>query len=144
MKKPQVRKLFAAIGIAASLSVLPGCAVFDGIGKVQEVANKPVDMAELQKDAFALKSIYAGALRLGIVYLERPRCGQPTSPVICSEPAIVAQMVKARAVAGASVESADGAVYALGAQPTVAQVVVKAAQESVNAFKLIAETYGSK
>lgn len=128
----KIRRLLSIVALAF---LATGCAAM-------EVANRPVDMADLQKKAFALKSIYAGSLRLGIVYLERPRCGQPTSPTLCSDRAVVDAMVKARTVAGASIESADSAVYSLGAQPTVAQLVVKAAEESVNAFKVVAETYG--
>lgn len=137
-----IKRLLVAAVLATSVVPLSGCAVFDTIGKVQDVANKPVDMADLQKKAFALKSIYAGSLRVAIVYLERPRCDAPAAPVLCSDRAVVAQMVKARTVAGASVESADTAVYALGAQPTVADLVVTAAEQSVNAFKVMAATYG--
>lgn len=137
-----IKRLLVAVALAGATVVsLSSCST---IGKVQEIANKPVSLDDLKKDVFAIKSTYAGALRLGIVYLERPRCGQPTSPVLCSDPAVVAGMVKARTVGGASVESADTAVYSFGANPTVAETVVKAAKVSVDAFKIIAETYGAK
>jgi hypothetical protein len=107
-------------------------------------ATSTVDMTTLSKSAFAAKSTYDGLLVLAVAYNSRPRCGQPTSPITCSDQAIVDQMRKASTAADAATQAAENAVRTLGSSPIVASAAVTAAQQAVSALKVITDTYSPK
>ncbi len=120
--------------------LLGGCSLF----KAADIATTPVDMTSLSKAAFTAKSTYDGLLVLAVAYNSRPRCGQPTSPITCSDQAVVDQMRKASAAADAGTQAAENAVRTLGTSPLIAQAAVTAAEQSVAALKVITTTYSPK
>lgn len=131
--------LYARLVLAAVFAlVLGACA------PAANLATAPVDMAALSKSAFAARSAYAATLIVATQYVRLPRCGQPASPPICSDPPIVATMRKAELAADAATLAGEDAVRTLGATPALAQLAVTGATNSVQAFKAIAETYAPK
>lgn len=103
-----------------------------------------VDTTQFAKAAADAKIAYAASLQIATRYASRPRCGQPTSPVICSDRAVLDAMLKASDAANASTQAAENAVRGLGKDPTVVAALTKAATESVSAFTTIATVYGGK
>lgn len=106
-----------------------------------QTATKPVDMTGAAKSAFAARAAYAGLLMVAVEYNRRPRCGQPTSPVLCSEQRIVDQLRQASAAADAATQAGETAVRNLGSSPLALTVAVTAAEKSIEAFKAITDVY---
>lgn len=105
------------------------------------VATAPVDVTTLAKSAYTAKATYAGLLTVAVAYNSRPRCGAPTSPILCSDAAIVDQLRKASAAADAATQAAENAVRNLGANTTVIQAAVAAAEQAVSALRAITDAY---
>lgn len=123
-----MRRLIAV----AALLLLAGC---------QSVATTTFDPSGAQKGVFALKSAYAVTLTAAVTYTDRPRCGRPTSPVLCSEPSVVAQLRKADNAAFVAIDAAETAVRSLSANPTVVEAAVKGASGALDAFKAVVSIY---
>lgn len=117
---------------------LMSCAQSDGF------LSKPVDMTVAAKSAYAAKATYQGYLTVAVAYNERPRCGNPKSPPLCSEPAVVNQLRLASAAANAATQAAEDAVRTMGAKPTIVQAAVTASEQSLVAMNTIITVYNLK
>lgn len=117
---------------------LISCASGDGF------LSKPVDMTAAAKSAYVAKSTYQGYLTLAVAYNERPRCGRPTSPPLCSDQAAVNQLRKASDAANAATQAAEDAVRTMKDKPTIVQAAVVAAEQSVVAMNTIVTVYNLK
>lgn len=107
-------------------------------------ASGTVSMTDPAKAAFAARSAYAVALTAANQYAALPRCGQATSPVVCSQQSVVVAMRQASTAADAATLNGEHAVRSLGANPTVVQAAVVAAEASVKSLQQINATYGGK
>lgn len=116
--------------------VLAGCSSL-GIGSTTNTD----DMA---KAAYTAKSAYAIGLVAAVQYNRLPRCGKPDSPLLCSDPLVVAQMRKASDAADIATQAAEDAVRNLGKDPTIVAAAVVAATQSVKALRAITDVYGPK
>lgn len=125
-----IRSILATLALALALA---GCGV-------AQTATRTFDPAGAQKAVFALKSGYAAGLRLAVAYNERPRCGQPTSPKLCSDAAVVAQMRKADNATFAAIDTAETAARTLK-DSTVLGTAITAAQASLDAYKKVIAVY---
>lgn len=112
-----------------------------GACETVKVATQPVDMTSIAKGAYEAKLGYQALLVVAVAYAKQPRCGQPTSPKLCSDVEVLRALRKASDTADAATQAAENAVRNLGDQPTVAAAAVKAAQETVGAMKKITEVY---
>lgn len=108
------------------------------------ILSAPVDMTAAAKSAYVAKSTYAGLLTVAVAYNERPRCGTPTSPPLCSDAEVVAQLRRASAAADAATQAAENAVRTMGAKPTIVQTAVTAAEQSLAAMNTIVTVYNLK
>lgn len=129
--KSTATAILAAILLAFGLA---GCSVLSA-------GTATVDTTNYAKAAADAKIGYDTALRLATRYAQRPRCGQPTSPIICSDRAVLDVMLKASDSANTATQAAEDAVRSLGKDPTVVAALVKASTESVTAFSTIAAAY---
>lgn len=100
-----------------------------------------VDAASLQRKAFELKSIYAGALSGAIVYLEQPRCTEPRTVVLCSSQAVADDMVRYRDMAKIGVDLAESSTRSMTGNVPAMQAAVDGAAAAVNGFKQLVLVY---
>jgi hypothetical protein len=121
--------------LCMAILALGGCSTFN-------TATSTVDMTALSKSAYTAKSTYAGLLIVAVAYNQRPPCGGTV--VICRDPVVVEQIRKASVAADAGTQAAENAVRSLGSSPLVVQAAVTAATQSVAAFKVVTDTFGSK
>lgn len=128
-----MKKLWMALAVGVALA-LGGCSVF------QPAAT--VDTTNYAKAAADAKISYNAALQVATVYARRPRCGMPTSPVICSDRAVLDVMMKASDAANDATQAAENAVRSLGSNPTVVAALVEAAKAAVVALTKITANYG--
>lgn len=128
-----MKRMLVLCSVGAMLA-LGGCSTLTA-------ATSTVDTTSYAKAAADAKIGYDAALKLATRYASRPRCGQPTSPVICSDRAVLDAMLKASDSADAATQAAENAVRGLGSNPTVVAALVKASTESVSAFTKIASAY---
>ncbi len=124
-----MRKMIAV----TALLLLGGC-------QAASVATTTFDPSGAQKTVYAIKSGYAAALTVAVAYNEQPRCGQPTSPRLCSDAGVVAAIRKADAATFATIDSAETAVRTLK-DPTVIGAAITAAQASLDAYKKVVAIY---
>lgn len=110
------------------------------LGACQTVPQ--ADMTAASKAAYTAKATYDGLLVVAVAYNQRPPCGGAV--IICRDQAVIDQMRKASAAADAATQAAENAVRSLGSSPAVVTAAVTAAQSAVGAFKVVADTYGSK
>jgi len=122
------------------LALLLACVALTGC-EAAKIATTQFDASAAAKSAYAARAAYAGLLSGAVAYSSRPRCGQPTSPVLCSEASVVAQLRQASAAADAATSAAENAVRSMGANPTVIQAAVTAGEQSVAAFKAVTMIY---
>src|SRR5258708_2625371 len=85
LETPMTR-ILACIILSLSLG---GCLLTTA---AQPIGQTSVD---LQKGAYEAKLAYQGSLILAVAYIERPRCGHPVSPILCSQQSIVDTMRQA-------------------------------------------------
>ena len=126
-------KIVAVIAVGLMLT---GCSVF----KAANVATTPVGQpvaTDVQKAAYEVKLGFQATLILATAYIERPRCGRPTSPVLCSQQSIVDAMRTYIAKTDAAVQAAENAARSTGPDTTIAAALVTAAAQSQDAFKAI-------
>lgn len=103
-----------------------------------------VDTTNYAKAAADAKIGYNASLQVATRYAKLPRCGQPTSPIICSDRAVLDVMLKASDSANTATQAAEDAVRSLGSNPSVVAAMVEASTRSVAAFTKIATTYGAR
>lgn len=128
-----MKRLLMTLALGTMLA-LGGCSAITA-------ATSTVDTTSYAKAAADAKIGYDAALKLATRYAQRPRCGQPTSPIICSDRAVLDAMLKASDAADAATQAAENAVRGLGSNPTVVAALVKASTESVAAFTKITTAY---
>lgn len=107
-------------------------------------ANDPVDMTTPAQAAYALKSAYGAALAVAIEYARLPRCGQPASPPLCSDAAVLGTMRRLSEAADAATQGAEDAVRTLGKDPALVRAAIVSAQAAVSTFEKTAAAYGGK
>ncbi len=133
-----MKRMFALLLLGA---VLGGCQTI----KAANIAASPVGTTavDLQKGAYAAKLTFEASLIVVTGYIERPRCGRPASPILCSDQTVVDMMRKAIVSTDAAVQAAENAARTTGPDTTIAAALVTVATQSTTAFKLIGTTYGS-
>lgn len=102
------------------------------------------DMVAASKAAYTAKATLDGLVVIAGKYNGLPRCGAPTSPVLCSSQPVVDQLRKAALAGDAATQSAENAVRTLGTSPDVVNAAVTAATSAVGAFQQIVTTYNLK
>jgi len=95
------------------------------------------------QDVYAIQGDYAAALSVAVAYKQLPACGQPTSPVLCSDKAVVAKLQAADDAAYAALTAAQNIVRTPGAGLN-AQTAITAANQAVQALITITSTLGVK
>lgn len=121
-----MKKLFASLAVVL---LLGGCAL---------QASQPLPATttvDLQKGAYAAKLMFQAVLIPVVAYIELPRCGRPTSPVICSQQAVVDVMRNAIKAADAGTQAAEDAARSLTSDTTALGALVTAAEKSVTALQ---------
>lgn len=109
-----------------------------------QLATATVDAPSLQRKAYELKSLYAAAERISLVYLTRPRCTEPVTVMLCSQQAIADTMTSYRDMARSGVNGAELATRSMTNNTTIMKAAVDGASIAVDTFRQIAETYGGK
>lgn len=112
--------LFASVALALALS---GCALF-------EAAETPA------QKVYAARVSYGAALKVALQYESLPRCGQPTSPAICSDAKAVDIIRQAQTAADTALNSAEATVLTPGFGDNV---YTSAAISAVNAAAAFSE-----
>lgn len=92
-----------------------------------------------QQSVYAIQGAYAGALTVAVAYKHLPPCGQPASPVLCSQSSVVARLQRADDAAYPALQVAQGLVRTANFGPNVSTAIA-AAQQAVNAFVSITQT----
>ena len=110
-------------------------------GLLLDASTTTMDVATADKAAKSARLTYVGLLNLANVYAARPRCGQPTSPVLCSEQEVVNALRKADTAADAATSALENGVRSLGSSPTVLAALAKGADASLSAWRQIVATY---
>lgn len=118
-----MKKLLLSI---AALALLAGCAT-------AKLASTPVDLGTLQKSAYAARATYVGLLEVAVNITDMPRCERAPPP--CVTQPVVNQIRAVQKTAGDATKTAETAVRALNADPTVLALTVKAATDSVGVFQ---------
>lgn len=89
---------------------------------------------------FAATSTYNVALTIAVTYKELPECGQPASPVLCSDKGVVTTIQKADIVAFDALSGAQTVVRNQKATASALQIAVAWAQEAVAVFSKLTNT----
>lgn len=126
--------------VFASLVVLTGCAGDQTKGPTYPVVGT-VDQVKMEQAAFAARSAYAGVLRLMAEYVSLPRCGQPTSPSVCSSQGAVNEMRKLELAADAATKGAVDIARAPTKSSIALANAVNDAQRAVEAFRNVVAVY---
>jgi uncharacterized protein (UPF0179 family) len=121
--------------LLVALALVAGCSTV----KTATTPIGPTVAVDLQKAAYETKLAYKATLQGAVLYIERPRCGRPTSPITCSNQAVVDQMRKYIVEVDVAVQAAENAARSTGPDTTVAAGLVKAAAEAQTAFKNITD-----
>lgn len=122
-------RILACIILSLSLG---GCLLTTA---AQPIGQTSVD---LQKGAYEAKLAYQGSLILAVAYIERPRCGHPASPILCSQQSIVDTMRQAIIATDAATQAAENAARTTGPDTTIASALVIAATQAAAGFKTAA------
>lgn len=126
-----LKRLFAIV----ALSLLAACAAMQPIGGST--------LVELSKKSAQARVAYLGFLNLATVYMARPRCGAPTSPVLCSSQDFIdSTVVPTRIAFGEATKASEAAVVRVGENPALVTVLVEAATASAKAATVIASKIG--
>lgn len=128
----------AAIGIILTVG---GCQIFDAAKMATTPVGQPT-LTQLRNDTLAAKTGYEALLVLAVNYNAIARCGKVTSPVICSDPAIIAQIRKNDTLASAALDAAESSVRAVSPDMTVASATVLTATNAIAAFKAVVPSQG--
>jgi hypothetical protein len=76
---------------------------------------------------FELKSAEGAALVIAAKYDALPPCGTPTSPVLCSDPKLVAKIRADDAVAAKAIDAAEAAAQTAGYSSNTIQLLINTA-----------------
>ncbi len=90
---------------------------------------------------YQTKLAYAAVLTGAVEYNKLPRCGRPTSPVLCSDQGAVEAMRKANVAARSALDAAENTVRDPAVKGNTAQLAVTAAGNAVDSFKEIVALY---
>lgn len=86
---------------------------------------------------YAAKQTFVGAQTLAIQYVSLPRCGQPSSPPLCSDQGVVDAIKKGNNDAVIALDAAEKTVRDPNASGSVVNAAVVGAQNAVAAFTAI-------
>ncbi len=107
-------------------------------------AQPTVTTAALQQKVLAAETAYEIPLAIAVAYNKRPRCTVPPIVVLCSDPAVVAQLRKANT----NVMTAFGAAMSLASTPGVTDNAVTAAiataTQAIGPLQTILDSYQIK
>lgn len=122
-----------------ALTGFPGCA-----GNLGGTSTAPVfDLATAQRDVYAAKEAYGISERLATAYASLARCQVPAVQP-CSDPAVLAQITKARNISRDALAAAQTATDTPGFGDSVIQSSIIAMQASLGAFQAISNKYEVK
>lgn len=93
---------------------------------------------------FAAWNAYEAALIVAVRYNELPRCGRPSSPPLCSDAAIVAQVRTANGAARAALDAAEKTVRDPTLRDDVKLAAVEGATNAIAALQAILTLYVPK
>jgi hypothetical protein len=124
---PKVSSLLGMLAVAATLGVLSACAT-------PQTARQAIYQAA---------GAYDAALKTTTAYARLPRCGQPTSPPVCSDQALVTQASTAAQLALPAVNAAIDTAANTSASDSALSQAQTAAATAVAAFTTIAAQLGS-
>lgn len=105
---------------------------------------KPAVTLSPQAKVFAIKTGYEAPLTLAVAYNKRPPCRQPTSPVLCRDPAVVAQLRRADDTALSALNAAENIVRTKGVSDNAINLAIATAENATKAVAAILENYGVK
>lgn len=120
--------MFKALVFAFAL-VVAGCA-----------SNNQGSLPSAPNTVYALKNSFATAQTAAVQYTSLPRCGQPSSPPLCSDVAVVAEIRKYNGDAVVALDAAEKTVRDPNASAGAAQAAIIAAQNAVTALRQIVPT----
>lgn len=120
--------LLSTLALASAL-VIAGCA-----------ANNQGSLPSAQNTVYALKNTFASAQTAAIQYTSLPRCGQSTSPPLCSDAGVVAQIRKYNGDAVVALDAAEKTVRDPTASTGAMQAAIVGAQNAVTALQQILPT----
>jgi hypothetical protein len=123
-----MKKLSRLILAAITLGLLSACAV-------PQTARQGIYQAA---------GAYDAALKTATTYARLPRCGQPASPPVCSDQALVTQASDAATTALPAVDAALDTAANTTATDSVLSQALTAATNAVSAFTAITAKIGSK
>lgn len=83
---------------------------------------------------YAIHGSYAAALATAVAYKKLPPCGQPASPVLCSDREIVVVVQKADDLAFSALTAAQNIVRTPGIDESRTTLAIAAAENGVKAF----------
>lgn len=97
-----------------------------------------------QQAVFAAENSYAIALRAELAYSNLPRCGKPTSPIVCSDVSVIKKLQKSDDIAWIALKDAETAVRTPGYGDSKVTTTVASATALVKAFASITDKLGVK
>lgn len=103
-------------------------------------ANNQGSLPSAQNTVFALKNTFASAQTAAVQYVTLPRCGQPASPPLCSDAAIVAEIRKYNGDAVVALDAAEKTVRDPTASASATQAAIIGAKNAVAALQQIVPT----
>ncbi len=126
--------MIRAIPLAFALLCLVGCQTTPQGGGVPSAKSQ----------VYAAKTAYQAVLLIAVRYNRLPRCGQPTSPPLCSDPTVVTELRQGDKIAQATLEGAEAVVYRPAVEASVAFAAAASATEAVKLLQTIITTYNIK
>lgn len=111
------------------------------------VATKPVGASSLttmRNDVYAASVGYNAVLVAVVAYNNLPRCGNPASPPICSDKAVIDQIRTSANVANTAIQNAEDLVRGASPDMTIAAAAVAAAKAAETALETAASQLGVK
>lgn len=94
-----------------------------------------------QNVVLASKNTLVAAQTLAIQYTSLPRCGQPTSPPLCSDAGVVTEIRKANADAVVALDAAEKVVRDPNATSSAVSEAVSAAANAVTVLQAIVSNH---
>lgn len=91
---------------------------------------------------YLVQSQYAAALKVEVAYSKLPRCGQPASPKLCSDAAIVSKVKKISDSTWSAIKEAQEAVRTPGFGEDKITTIVTSARSLTDAFVEVTKTLG--
>lgn len=94
--------------------------------------------------AYAAEAGFVSSLAIAVNYTNLPRCGQPASPPICSDPSAVAEIRKAATSGRTVINAAIATITAPGVTTDAAKAAATGAVNAAAALRDVLATYNVK